>query len=213
MTREQQVRALLELLAPPAGYKYRRRDAPTARHIKVVLSMAESMSRTATTHKVFGSKKGKAQLQRYYDALLLLQSARDDDGSVSCEVQAAYSALHPAIRPWFSLAKTAHIAGTETVITKNVINREIKKAKRLLKPSPSPRRGDGLKRKAAVAAAHYLLVHFGHKASTTRGGKWERSAAIILGKKGGLQRHVREFCEGRPVLQDYPGLQRRLWRR
>jgi hypothetical protein len=169
MAREQQVDAALELLAPP------RRDRAECRHdIEFALDLVESRSRAVASHKVFGSKEGKAQLRRYRAAWR--------------EVQAAHGALDRHIRPWFSLAETASVAGTETVA-----DREIKKAEQIIaKPSPPPRRS-ALREKAAVAAAHDLLCWWGHKASATKGGLWEQMAQVLADVKTGLHGHLRSF--------------------
>ena len=122
-----------------------------------------------------GSKKGKAGLRRYCAALRRLRTA--------------YRSLDPAIRPWFSLAETAYVAGKPTVI-----DREIARAELFLdRPSPPPRR-HASRNKAAVAAAYDLLQWWGHKAAVTRGGKWAELAKILAGDRTvDLFDHLREF--------------------
>jgi hypothetical protein len=122
-----------------------------------------------------GSKKGKAGIRRYCAALRRLRSA--------------YRALDPAVRPWFSLAETAYVAGKPTVI-----DREIEIAETFLaRPSPPPRR-DASRNKAAVAVAYNLLGWWGHKAVVTRGGKWAQLAKILTGDPAiDLFDHLREF--------------------
>ena len=170
MTRDQQIRKALELLAPPPG---QRREC---RHdIGVALDRVEHRTATARSFRVARSKKGKEGVRRYYTSLRRLRDA--------------YRSLDPAIRPWFSLAETAYIAGKPTVI-----DREIAKAESFLdRPSPPPRR-DASRNKAAVAAAYDLLGWWGHKATVTHGGKWAQVANILAGDKAtDLFDHLREF--------------------
>jgi hypothetical protein len=131
-TREQQIEEAL-VFSPP------HHDRDECRHeIELMLDQVERRTTTATAHKVFGSEKGKASLERFGKAL------RD--------VRAAYDALDPTIRPWFSLAETAYVAGQPTFI-----DREISKVERLLaRPSRPPKRDDARKLKEAVATAHSL---------------------------------------------------------
>ncbi len=114
-------------------------------------------------------------MRRYYAALR--------------ELRAAYNALDPAIRPWFSLAEIAYIVGKPTVI-----DREIGRAEAFLDwPSP-PLRRHASKNKAAVAAAYDLLEWWGHKSAVTRGGKWEQLAKVLIGDRTvGLFDHMLEY--------------------
>jgi hypothetical protein len=99
----------------------------------------------------------------------------------------AHYALDPAIRSWFSLAETVCVAGSTTVV-----DREIAIAEAFLaRPSPPPRR-DASRNKAAVAAAYDLLDWWGHKA--VRGGKWAQLAKILTGDMTvDLFDHLRKF--------------------
>ena len=170
MTRNQQVRKAMELLAPPPG------DRPECQHdIGLALNRVESGATAARSFRVAGSKKGKAGLRRYCSALRRLRTA--------------YRSLDPAIRPWFSLAETAYVAGKPTVIDREIANAEAF----LNRPSPPPRR-DASRNKAAVAAAYDLLEWWGRKAAVTRGGKWEQLAKILTGDLTvDLFDHLREF--------------------
>jgi hypothetical protein len=173
MTRDQQIRKALELLAPPPG---QRREC---RHdIGVALDRVEHRTATARSFRVARSKKGKEGVRRYYTSLRRLRDA--------------YRSLDPAIRPWFSLAETAYIAGKPTVI-----DREIAIAEAFLaRPSPPPRR-DASHNKAAVAVAYNLLGWWGHKAVVTRGGKWAQLAKVLTGDLTvDLFDHLREFKRG-----------------
>ena len=173
MTRDQQIRKALELLAPPPG---QRREC---RHdIGVALDRVEHRTATARSFRVGRSKKGKEGVRRYYTSLRRLRDA--------------YRSLDPAIRPWFSLAETAYIAGKPTVI-----DREIAIAEAFLaRPSPPPRR-DASHNKAAVAVAYNLLGWWGHKAVVTRGGKWAQLAKVLTGDLTvDLFDHLREFNRG-----------------
>ena len=173
MTRDQQIRKALELLAPPPG---QRREC---RHdIGVALDRVEHRTATARSFRVARSKKGKEGVRRYYTSLRRLRDA--------------YRSLDPAIRPWFSLAETAYIAGKPTVI-----DREIAIAEAFLaRPSPPPRR-DASHNKAAVAVAYNLLGWWGYKAVVTRGGKWAQLAKVLTGDLTvDLFDHLREFKRG-----------------
>ena len=161
------------MLAPPPG---QRREC---RHdIGVALDRVEHRTATARSFRVARSKKGKEGVRRYYTSLRRLRDA--------------YRSLDPAIRPWFSLAETAYIAGKPTVI-----DREIAIAEAFLaRPSPPPRR-DASHNKAAVAVAYNLLGWWGHKAVVTRGGKWAQLAKVLTGDLTvDLFDHLREFKRG-----------------
>jgi len=170
VTRAEQIRKALELLAPPP-----RERAECKHDIGLALDRVEWGARTARSFRVGGSKKGKAGLRRYVAALRRLRIA--------------YHCLDPAIRPWFSLAETAYVAGKPTVI-----DREIARAEAFLdRPSPPPRR-QASRNKVAVAAAYDLLKWWGHKAAVTRGGKWAELAKILAGDLAvDLFDHLRAF--------------------
>jgi hypothetical protein len=170
MAINQQICKALELLSPSAG------DRAECQHdIEVALERVERGTAAARSFRVAGSKKGKAGVSRYYAALRRLR--------------AAHSSLDPAIRPWFSFAETAYIAGKPTII-----DREIARAEMFLdRPSPPPRR-DATRNKAAVAAAYHLLEWWDQKAAVTRGGKWAQLAKILIGDQTvDLFDHLREF--------------------
>jgi len=165
---EQQARealtlTLLMMLAPAKA------DEAECRHdIAYAFDRVRHQSGAEAAHKAFSSKQGKAQLKRYHNALR--------------ELHAAYGALGPTIKPWFSLA------GTETVI-----DREIKKAEGFMsKKSLEPKRS-AIKAKAAVAAAHDLLCWYGHKPGATRNGLWERVAQVLAGGNTSLHGHLRAY--------------------
>jgi hypothetical protein len=170
VTKDQQIRKALELLAPPPGER-----AECQHDIGLALDRVESGAAAARSFRVAGSKKGKAGLRRYCAALRRLRTA--------------YRSLDPAIRPWFGLAEAAYVAGKPTVI-----DREIARAGSFLdRPSPPPRRLASRK-KAAVAAAYDLLQWWGHKAAVARGGKWAQLAKILAGDLTvDLFDHLREF--------------------
>ena len=170
MERHQQIRNALELLAPPP-----RERAECQHDIGLALDRVEHGAAAARSFRVAGSTKGKAGLKRYYAALRRLRNA--------------YNSLDPAIRPWFSLLETVHVAGNATII-----DREIARAELFLDwPSLPPRRDASL-HKAAVAAAYDLLEWWSHKAAVTRGGKWAQLATILAGGRTvDLFDHLREF--------------------
>ncbi len=183
LTRDQQIRKALELLAPSAGER-----AECERDIKVMLERVERGAAAARSFRVAGSKRGKAGVSRYYAALRRLR--------------AAHSSLDPAIRPWFSFAETAYVAGKPTII-----DREIERAEMFLdRPSPPPRR-DATRNKAAVGAAYDLLEWWGQKASVTRSGKWAQLTKILAGDQTvDLFDHLREFKRGpRPSTEKVRG--------
>lgn len=157
MTGTQQIRRALELLAP------RPHERAECQHdIIVALDGVKQGAAAARSFRVAGSKKGRAGLRRYSNALRRLL--------------AAYYSLDPAIKPWFSLAETAYVVGSATVI-----EREIERAEAFLsRPTSSPRRSAD-RNKLAVAAAHDLLDWWGQSATVTRGKKWERLARILTG--------------------------------
>jgi hypothetical protein len=170
VTRGQQIRKALELLAPPPN------DRAECRHdVGLALDRVERRAAAARSFRVASSKEGKASLRRYCAALRRLRDA--------------YNSLDPAIRPWFSLAETAYVTGKATVI-----DREIVRAEAFLgRPSTPPRR-EASRNKAAVAAAYDLLEWWGHKAVATRGGKWAQLAKILAGDRAvDLFYHLREF--------------------
>ncbi len=170
MTRDQQIRKALELLAPTPS-----RRAESRQDIEVALTGLEHHTSTARSFRVAVSKKGKAAVKRYRAALVRLR--------------VAYYVLDPAIRPWFSLAETAYIAGKPTVI-----DREIGRADVFLaRPSLAPRR-DASRNKYAVAGARDLLNWWGHGARISRRGKWMRLAQILVGDLSlDVFDHLREF--------------------
>ena len=170
MTRGQQIRKALELLAPPPN------DRAECRHdVGLALDRVERRAAAARSFRVASSKEGKASLRRYCAALRRLRNA--------------YNSLDPAIRPWFSLAETAYVTGKATVI-----DREIVRAEAFLgRPSTPPRR-EASRNKAAVAAAYDLLDWWGHKATLKRGGKWAQLAQILAGDQAvDMFDHLREF--------------------
>jgi hypothetical protein len=170
MTRDQQIRKALELLAPP-----RLQRAECRHDIKIALNRVEQGAAAAQSFRVAGSKKGKAEVMRYCAALRRLRNA--------------YHALDPAIRPWFSLSETAYVAGKPTVIDREIAIAEVF----LARPSPPPR-PDASRNKLAVAAAYDVLNWWGQRAVITRSGKWAKLAAILAGDMSvDLFDHMREF--------------------
>jgi hypothetical protein len=146
MTRDQQIRKALQLLAPPPG-----RRAECQHDIELALDRVKNTAAAARSFRVAGSTKGKAGVRRYWAALRRLRDA--------------YYSLDPAIRPWFSLAETAYVAGKPTTI-----DREIARADVFLnRPSPPPRR-DASWNKAAVAAANDLLEWWGTRSPSRAAG-------------------------------------------
>jgi hypothetical protein len=155
VTRDQQIRKALELLAPLSHQR-----AECQHDIGLALDRVEHRAAAARSFRVAGSKEGKAGLRRYRSALLRLRNA--------------YYSLNPAISPWFSLAEVAYVPGQPTIM-----DREIAKTEAFLdRPSPPPRR-HASRNKEAVAAAYDLLEWWGHKAAVTRGGKWAQLAKIL----------------------------------
>ena len=170
MTRDQQIRKALALLAPPSRHR-----AECLRDIELALDRMERGTAAARSFRVAGSKKGKAGLKRYCAALRRLRHA--------------HYALDPALRPWFSLAETAYVAGKPTVI-----DREIAIAEAFLAQPSRPPRRDASRNKAAVAAAYDLLDWWGHKTVVTRSGKWAQLAKVLAGDQAvDLFDHLREF--------------------
>jgi hypothetical protein len=155
MTRDEQIKGALALLDPPP---HERKDW---RHqIERTLDSIDWGCRTAAGLKAPSSKKGKAALGRYVKALR--------------ELQKAYDALPPSLRPWFSLVETAYVAGTPTVI-----DRELATAQPLLAKKSAPPKRDAILGKLAAEWAYRLLLLRRRKASLTRGGEWERLGKIF----------------------------------
>ena len=111
MTRDEKIRKALEVLKPPS-----RQRAECQHDIELTLDMVEQRAAAARSFRMAGSKKGKAGLKRYHAALRRLRDA--------------YRALDPAIKPWFSLAETAYVAGKATVIDREITMAEIFLAQR-----------------------------------------------------------------------------------
>ena len=169
VTRDQQIRKALELLAPSP-----RERGECQYEIGLALDRVGRGAAAARSFRVANSRKARRDCRRYRAALRRLQNA--------------YNSLDPAIRPWFSLSE-GYAAEKLTVIA-----REIAKTKAFLDwPSPTLRR-DASRNKAAVAAAHDLLEWRDQKVTVTRGGKWARLAQILAGDPPvGLFDHLREF--------------------
>jgi hypothetical protein len=183
MTRDQQIRRALKLLAPPP-----RRRAEGQHDIEVALDRVEGGAASARCFRVARSKKGKEGVRRYFAALRRLRNA--------------YRALDPAIKPWFSLAEFAYVVGQPTVI-----DREIKIAEAFLaRPSPPPHR-DASRNKIAVAAACDLLDWWGQRAGVTRRGKWAQLANILTGDMTiDLFDHTRVQAQPRSAYRETAGL-------
>jgi hypothetical protein len=176
MRRAEQIAAALALLAPPPS------ECEECRHdIEQMLDWVDSRSRAARADKTFTSKRGKASLRRYVKALR--------------QLKAAYDALGPSIKPWFSLAETAYVVGKPTVI-----DRELAKAEPLLAKSAPPK-PNAVRAKPAVDTAANLLRWWGHKVSVTRNGKWERLAQAFAGDGVFVFEHMRAFKHD-PVIID-----------
>jgi hypothetical protein len=173
VTREQQIKEALALLDPP-----QRERGKWQRRIEHTLDIIDWGCQTAAGLKAPSTKLGKAALRRYVKALR--------------ELQRAYDALPPQLRPWFSLAEMAYVTGTPTVI-----DRELAKAEPLLAKESAPPKRDAILGKAAAAFAHrLLLLRRGREPSLTRGGEWEK-----LGKV---------FSNGAPVFEHMRTFKRAL---
>jgi hypothetical protein len=167
MTRDQQIRQALVLLAPPPA------EREECKHeIRLALDMVKNNAAVARSFRAFGSKQ-KGGLERYCAALRRLASA--------------LRTLDPTIRPWFSFADPNYDAG-------QMIEEEIKKVTEFLnRPSVAPSR-NACWNKAAVAAAYTLLTWRQQKTAITRGGKWEKLAKILAGNQNvDLFDHLRKF--------------------
>jgi hypothetical protein len=168
MTHAEQIEAALKLLDPPPGEREEWRC-----QIEHMLDSIDWRCRTAAGLKAPSTKKGKAALRRYVKALHQLQNA--------------YNALPSSLRPWFSLAETAYVTGTPTVI-----DRELAKAELLAKESAPPKRDAILGKAAADATDRLLLLLRGRKPSLTRGGEWER-VGKVLANGAPVFEHMRAF--------------------
>ena len=175
MTRDQQIRKALELLAPPAA------EREECRHeIRLALDRVEHFTASARSFRAGGSKK-KSGLLRYHAALRRLLIAFDS--------------LDPALRPWFNLAPG--------FTTRTAIEAEIAKAESILAQRSAPPRRDGSRNQAAAKAAYDLLTWRGHDATVTRGGRWEKLAKILAGDLTvDLFDHLRKFKQNPGLIVD-----------
>jgi hypothetical protein len=160
-----------------------------------MLEWVERGTAAARSFRIASSKKGKAGVRRYCDALRRLSNA--------------YHSLDPAIRPWFSLAETAYVIGKPTII-----DREIARGEAFLsRPASYPRRSAD-RNKLTVAAAFDLLDWWGQSAAVTRGGKWERLARILTGDLAiDLFDHLRNYkCRPGPSIEKVRGARSIVYR-
>jgi len=166
MTRDQQIRRALELLAPPAAER-----EECLHEICLALDRVKNITALARSSRAGRSKK-KGGLLRYHAALRRLLIAFD--------------ALDPALRPWFSL--------TPGFTTRTGIEVEIAKAESILAQPSAPPRRDGGRNRAAAAAAYDLVTWRGHTATVTRGGRWEKLAKTLANDLTvDLFDHLRKF--------------------
>jgi hypothetical protein len=172
MSRDQQIRIALQLLAPPAA------EREECRHeICLALDRVERVTAFARSARAGRSKK-RGELLRYHAALRRLLIAFDT--------------LDSALKPWFNLPPRS--------TTRNAIEAEIAKAESILAQPSAPPRRDGGRNKAAAAAAYDLLTWRGHAATVTRGGRWEKLAKILAGDLTvDLFDHLRKFKQN-PAL-------------
>jgi hypothetical protein len=166
MSRDQQIRKALQLLAPPAA------EREECRHeIWLAFDRVERFTASARSFRAGRSKK-KGGLLRYHAALRRLLIAFDS--------------LDPALRPWFNLAPG--------FTTRTAIEAEIGKAESILAQPSAPPRRDGSRNQAAAKAAYDLLTWRGHDATVTRRGRWEKLAKILAGDLTvDLFDHLRKF--------------------
>jgi len=165
MTREERVAEALELLAPPSE-----RRAECEHDIQRMLDWVVDGCAASTRHKAFGSKRGKASLDRYKTALH--------------DVQAAFAALDPAIKPWFTLP--------------DGIERELGRTDLRKSRPPKP---DAVATKLATMTSYSLLVWWGHRPALSRGGDWARLTKILAGSGASPFEHMRGFKKD-PVYID-----------
>jgi hypothetical protein len=116
MNRNQKIRRALNVLTPVA------KRAECLHDIGLALDAVEQRSAAERSFRVAVSKKGKAELRRYYAALRRLRDT--------------YRELDPAIKRWFSLEEAVYVAGKTTVI-----DREIAKVNAFLARPSSAARG------------------------------------------------------------------------
>lgn len=134
------------------------------REIELMLDYVERHSKDAAAFKVFGSKKARGDLRRY---AMHLRAARD-----------IISELDPAIRPWF-------------LFFLGELDQEIKTADQWASEESSKR--DAIRVKAALEPTELMLRRWGHKATRTRGGRWERLIKIAANTHHDVYNHMRAF--------------------
>ena len=151
MTRDQQIRKALKLLAPPTA------EREECRHeIRLALDRVENFTAFARSSRASRSKK-RADCR--------VTTLRSDGCSTPSILSIRRSSLG-SISP-------------QAFTTRTTIEAEIAKAESLLAQPSAPPRRDGSRNKAAVAAAYDLLTWRGHTATVTRGGIWEKLAKIL----------------------------------
>ncbi len=144
--------------------------------IEVMLDYVKRRGEAARERKAFVSKDGKKTLRRY---VKWLQHGR-----------AVHSKFDPAGKPRF--------AETPAFIDSQLVKAEACAA---VKHSGRPKR-DAFNAKAAVEAAYHLLVWRGHKASKTRGGRWEKLAQALAGdRRAKVFEHIRKFDRKQPMFK------------
>jgi hypothetical protein len=153
VTREEQITAALELLAPQPP------DRGECLHdVGVALDRVEFGAAVARSFKVAGSKEGRRKLQSYLAALR--------------RVKIAYGALDPMIRPWFSLA---HADIDREIVTATEF---LAQPSRRSGGADANRNKVAVKLAHAL-----LRWWWNHRVPCTRGGKWAQLAAILAGNQ------------------------------
>jgi hypothetical protein len=170
MTREEQIRDALKVLKPPS----KELDEWKA-IVEHAIDVVSARARVTASVKAPVSKLGREQIKRYRASLV--------------KVRAAYEALEPPIRVWFSLAGVGYVAGGPTVVSREIARSDLF----LQQPSPEGRK-DATKQAEAAQQAWLLLMWRGMKTVTTTGGDWDRLSRILNGEKTvRMTEHLREF--------------------
>ncbi len=168
LTLDQQIKLALKLLAPAKDAL-----AYCVEEIKFAIDTVEVMTTTAEASKAMVSKDTKNKLRAHRDALRKLQTTQQ-----ALTDEFGY--------PFFDIGSKEHI---KIDLEKYIDGVERWRAK----PAGPPKRAEHKKRLAAEHA-RWLLWHFGHRVSATRGGPWCKLAAILYGDPSeNLYHHCAEF--------------------
>ena len=169
MTRQQQINVALKLLAPP-----RQRRAECRYDIEAAIRWVSGTSEAASAFKAFSSKENREQLKQHKTAL---RNAVD-----------TYDKIDVSIKPWF------YNPVLEAPGNRQLFNRQSNTIDEMLAGPVRPqKRDDATLAKAAIPVTYSLCAWWGHKASLTRGGRWEQLINAVACRKVAAFEHMRRY--------------------